>query len=111
VVPETDGIGISESSLARMHSEFDVAEARLLDALKTTFPRGPMFETADLHRFWQGGWPTTVVWCQRTHNPPEAVQRRAAELLHAEWHPIDSGHYPFFTNSDDLVRIIADRST
>jgi pimeloyl-ACP methyl ester carboxylesterase len=111
VVPETDGIGISESSLARMHSEFDAAEGRLLDTLKSTFPRGPMFETADLHRFWQGGWPTTVVWCQRTHNPPEAVQRRAAELLQAEWHPIDSGHYPFFTNSGDLVPIVADRST
>jgi pimeloyl-ACP methyl ester carboxylesterase len=107
VVPESDGIAMSQSSLERMHSEFGPAEVQLLDALRTTFPRGPMFETADLRRFWQGGWPATVVWCQRTHNPPEAVQRRAAEVLKAEWHPIDSGHYPFFTNAADLVPIIA----
>jgi pimeloyl-ACP methyl ester carboxylesterase len=47
VVPETDGIGISESSLSRMHSEFDAVDRRLFDTLKTTFPLGPMFETAD----------------------------------------------------------------
>src|SRR6185437_15967503 len=50
VVPETDGIAMSESSLERMHAEFP-AEAQLLDELRTTFPRGPMFETADLPRF------------------------------------------------------------
>jgi hypothetical protein len=51
-----------------------------------------------------------VVWCQRTHNPPEAVQRRAAELLKAEWRPLDSGHYPFFTTPSELQAIIAERS-
>jgi pimeloyl-ACP methyl ester carboxylesterase len=110
VVPETDGIQMSQSSLDRMHAEFGPEDGRLLDALRTTFPRGPMFERADLHRFWQGGWPTTVVWCERTHNPPEAVQRRAAELLAAEWHPLDSGHYPFFTNTPELASLIAERS-
>jgi hypothetical protein len=73
-------------------------------------PRGTMFETADLRRFWQGGWQTTVVWCQRTHNPPEAVQRRAAEQLQAHWRPLDSGHYPFFMNANELTTIVAERS-
>jgi pimeloyl-ACP methyl ester carboxylesterase len=110
VVPETDGIAMSQSSLDRMHAEFGPEDGGLLDTYRTTFPRGPMFETADLRRFWQGGWPATVVWCQRTHNPPEAVQRRAAELLAAEWRPLDSGHYPFFTNPDELAAIVAERS-
>ena len=109
VIPESDGIAMSDASLERMHAEFP-AEAQLLDDLRTTFPRAPMFETADLRRFWQGGWPATVVWCQRTHNPPEAVQRRAAELLAAEWRPLDSGHYPFFTNAPELSTIIAERA-
>jgi pimeloyl-ACP methyl ester carboxylesterase len=107
VVPETDGIAISESSLARMVSEFEPDDVRLLEAYCTTFPSGPMFEVADLHRFWQGGWPATVVWCQRTHNPPQEVQRRAADLLHAAWRPMDSGHYPFFTNPAELADVVA----
>ena len=85
VIPETDGIAMSQSSLDRMHAEFGPDDGRILDEYRSTFPRGPMFETADLRRFWQGGWPATVVWCQRRHNPPEAVQRRAADLLQAEW--------------------------
>ncbi|HEY1293084.1 MAG TPA: alpha/beta fold hydrolase [Chloroflexota bacterium] len=63
VVSETDGIAMSQSSLDRMHAEFGSDDGRLLDMYRSTFPRGPMFETADLRRFWQGGWPTTVAWC------------------------------------------------
>ena len=110
VIAETDGIAMSQSSLERMHAEFGTEAGDLLDRLQTTFPRGPMFETADLERFWRGGWPATVVWCQRTHNPPEAVQRQAADLLHAEWRPLDSGHYPFFTNAAELADIILERT-
>ncbi|HEX8967954.1 MAG TPA: alpha/beta fold hydrolase [Chloroflexota bacterium] len=110
VIAETDGVQMSQSTLERMHAEFGPEDGRLLDEYRTTFPRGPMFETADLRRFWQGPWTATVVWCTRTHNPPEAVQRRAAELLQAEWRPLDSGHYPFFTNADELAAIVAERS-
>jgi pimeloyl-ACP methyl ester carboxylesterase len=110
VVPQTEGIEMSQSSLDRMHAEFGPDDGRLLDEYRTTFPRGPMFETADLRRFWRGGWPATTVWCERTHNPPEAVQRQAAELLQAEWRPLDSGHYPFFTNAAELATIVAERS-
>jgi hypothetical protein len=38
------------------------------------------------------------------------VQRRAAEYLQAEWRPLDSGHYPFFTNADELAEIVHERS-
>ncbi len=110
VVAETDGIQMSEASLERMRGEFGPDDARLLESYRTTFPRAPMFEKADLRRFWRGGWPSTVVWCQRTHNPPEAVQRRAADLLQAEWLPLDSGHYPFFTAPAELATIIGARS-
>jgi hypothetical protein len=50
VVPGTDGIAISQASLQRMVSEFEPDDARLLEAYRTTFPRGPMFEVADLRR-------------------------------------------------------------
>ena len=69
-----------------------------------------MFDPVDLRRFWQGGWPTTVVYCQRTHNPPQDVQRRAAGLPRAEWRTLDSAHLPFFTHPEELASLIAERS-
>jgi hypothetical protein len=92
-------------ALVEHHAE---RKRRLLDSCRQS-----PFEKAspvDLRRFWQGRWPTTVVFCQRTHNPPQEVQRRAADLLHAEWRPLDSAHLPFFTHPNELAGIIAERS-
>jgi pimeloyl-ACP methyl ester carboxylesterase len=110
VVPETDAIESSQESVDRLLAQLEPDDADAVVHRRTTFPRGPMFERADLRRFWEGGWPATVVYCQRTHNPPQDVQRRAADLLHAAWQPIDSAHLPFFTNAPELAAIIADRS-
>ena len=64
----------------------------------------------NLRRFWQGGWPTTVVFCERTHNPPRDVQEKQAALLRAEWLTLDSAHLPFFERPKELAEIIAARS-
>jgi pimeloyl-ACP methyl ester carboxylesterase len=109
-VAETDAIESSQSSVDRLLEQLDADDAEAVLTRRTTFPRAPMFEPVDLQRFWQGGWPATVVYCQRTHNPPQEVQRRAAELLKAEWMAIDSAHLPFFTNPDELATIIGERS-
>ena len=47
-----------------------------------------------------------MVYCQRTHNPPQDVQRRAADLLRAEWRTLDSAHLPFFTHPEELASLI-----
>jgi pimeloyl-ACP methyl ester carboxylesterase len=110
VVAETDAIAVSESSMVTLQQGLTPDEAESLARRVTTFPRAPMFEQVDFTRFWQGGWPATVVWCQRTHNPPQEVQRKAADLLQAEWRPLDSAHFPFFTHADELAEMIAERS-
>jgi pimeloyl-ACP methyl ester carboxylesterase len=110
VVPQTDAIESSQASVERLVEQLSPEDADAVVNRRTTFPRSPMFERVDLRRFWQGGWPTTVVFCQHTHNPPYEVQRRAADLLHAEWRPIDSAHLPFFTHPLELASIIAERS-
>ncbi len=110
VVPETDAIESSQASVERLMEQLAPDDADAVLHRRTTFPRAPMFDPVDLHRFWQGGWPTTVVFCEQTHNPPREVQRRAADLLNAEWRPLNSAHLPFFTHPDELAAIIAERS-
>src|ERR1043166_5156848 len=47
--------------------------------------------------FWEHPWPTTVIRCRRAVNPPEHHQRRTAERLKAEYHELDTGHYPMLS--------------
>lgn len=109
-IEETQAIAISASSVVTMQKDLTPEDADRVSRLTTTFPRGPMFEKVDFTRFWQGGWPATVVWCQQTHNPPQEVQRKAADLLQAEWEPLDSGHFPFLTHPTELAERIAKRA-
>ena len=39
--------------------------------------------------------------------PGQAHQRRAADMLGASWHELDTGHYPMLTAVDELSRLIA----
>jgi len=39
-------------------------------------------------------------------NPPVAHQRRAQETLAANWHELDTGHYPMLTEPVKLARLI-----
>jgi pimeloyl-ACP methyl ester carboxylesterase len=63
---------------------------------------GPMEPTS----FWEQAWPTTVIRCRRSVNPPEAHQRRTAERLKATWHELDTGHYPMLSQPDALTRLL-----
>ena len=107
---ETDSLKIPPASLDRLKGQLSPEDADWVLPRLTTFPRAPMTEPVDLRRFWSGGWPTTVVFCRRTVNPPEPVQQRTVELLQGEWYALDSGHYPFFTEPDELAKIIANRA-
>ena len=104
--PETDSLGTPPASMERLKGQLSSEDAAWIMPRLTTFPRAPMTDPVDLRRFWQGGWPATVVFCRRTVNPPEPIQRRTADLLKGEWRPIDSGHYPFFTNAEELAKVI-----
>lgn len=56
--------------------------------------------------FWDQSWRTTVIRCCRAVNPPEAHQRRTAERLKAEWHDMDTGHYPMLSEPEQLTRLL-----
>ena len=56
--------------------------------------------------FWKQAWKTTVVHCTGSPNPPEAHQRRTAELLRGTWHALDTGHYPMLSTPDELARLV-----
>lgn len=107
---ERDGVPLATASVDRLRAQLSREDAEWATPRLTTFPYRAMAEPVGLERFWQGGWPATVVFCQRTVNPPEPIQRRTAETLKAEWLHLDSGHNPFFTHPDELSKIILDRA-
>ena len=39
-------------------------------------------------------------------NPPETHQRRTAEQLKADWHELDTGHYPMLSQPEPLTRLL-----
>src|SRR5436190_16235994 len=64
----------------------------------------PTRRSSDLTTFWEHPWPTTVIRCRRAVNPPEHHQRRTAERLKAEYHELDTGHYPMLSEPEALTR-------
>jgi pimeloyl-ACP methyl ester carboxylesterase len=72
----------------------------------TPHPIAAMEEPVSLKSFWSQSWPATVIRCRRAANPGEAHQRRTAEKLGADYHEIDTGHYPMLTNPDVLAPLL-----
>ena len=56
--------------------------------------------------FWDQKWQATVIRCRRAVNPPESHQRRTAERLHADYHELDTGHYPMLSQPEELTRLL-----
>ena len=108
--PVTDSLRIPDDSQERLKAELAPCDLPWVMARRTGFPRAPISEAVGLERFWQGGWPVTIVRCIQSENPPESRQRHAAARLNAEWCELSSGHFPFITCPDALARIIAGRS-
>jgi len=104
------------TELALGPSEED-AEGRLLKDLEpglrrwtaqrfTLHPMAVFHEPVKLERFWQMPWKASVLYCSRAPNPGEAHLRRGADKLGADWHVIDTGHYPMLSTPDELVQVI-----
>jgi pimeloyl-ACP methyl ester carboxylesterase len=73
----------------------------------TLHPIGIYENPVRLERFWSQSWRASVVWCRRAQNPGEAHQRRTAERLRAEWHELDTGHYPMLSMPEELSRLVS----
>jgi pimeloyl-ACP methyl ester carboxylesterase len=72
----------------------------------TLHPIGIYENPVKLDSFWNQQWPATVIWCRRAVNPGEAHQRRAANKLNAQWHELDTGHYPMLSMPDELTTLL-----
>ena len=56
--------------------------------------------------FWEQKWRAPVIRCRRAVNPPEAHQRRTAERLDADYHEMETGHYPMLSQPEELTRLL-----
>jgi pimeloyl-ACP methyl ester carboxylesterase len=72
----------------------------------TQHPAGVSETPVKLDSFWNGRWPTTVIWCRRAPNPGEAHQRRTAERLDGKWLELDTGHYPMLSMPAELSAML-----
>lgn len=95
-----------EDAANRLFADLD-AETRAwaLDRY-TQHPIGIYEQPVRLQSFWSERWPATVIWCRRAQNPGEAHQRRTAERLGAQWHELDTGHYPMLSMPAALTGLL-----
>lgn len=93
------------------------AEGRLLAGLEpeirrwaaerfTLHPTAIFHQPVKLEKFWDMSWKASVLYCSDAPNPGEAHLRRGAEKLGAQWHVIDTGHYPMLSTPDQLLGVI-----
>jgi hypothetical protein len=75
----------------------------------TQHPLPPTEDPVDLASFWSMKWQADVLRCTRSTAPPEAHQRRTAELLGGTYAEIDAGHYPMLSNTDEIARYLLER--
>ena len=72
----------------------------------TQHPIGIYEQPVQLDSFWSLPWKADVVWCKRAQNPGEAHQRRTTEKLGAQWHELDTGHYPMLSMPEQLTALL-----
>ncbi len=56
--------------------------------------------------FWQHKWRATTICCNKSPNPGEPHQRRAAERLGSQWRELETGHLPFLSAPDELAAML-----
>ena len=95
-----------EDAESRMFAALDPALREWALARYTPHPIAAMEEPVELKSFWSQTWPTTVIRCRRSANPPEAHQRRTAEKLNGKYLELDAGHYPMLTDPDALAPLL-----
>ena len=95
-----------EDAESRMFAALDPALREWALARYTPHPIAAMEEPVELKSFWSEAWPTTVIRCRRSANPPEAHQRRTAEKLNGKYLELDAGHYPMLTDPDALAPLL-----
>jgi len=97
-----------EERLERFLADLDPDLAGWAADRSTLHPIAVFEQPVVLENFWDQDWNTTVVFCRQAENPGEAHQRRTAEKLNAQWHELDTGHFPMLSMPDVLTKIIVE---
>jgi len=90
----------------RLFRDLDAATRTWALARITPHPVAALEAPMEPTTFWDQAWRATVIRCRRAVNPPEAHQRRTAERLKAEWHELDTGHYPMLSEPVALTALL-----
>jgi pimeloyl-ACP methyl ester carboxylesterase len=91
---------------SRLFRDLDATTRAWALARITPHPVAALEAPMEATTFWEQSWRATVIRCRRAVNPPEAHQRRTAERLKAQWHELDTGHYPMLSAPDELARLL-----
>jgi pimeloyl-ACP methyl ester carboxylesterase len=91
---------------SRLFRDLDASTRAWALARITPHPIAALEAPMELTTFWGQRWRATVVRCRLAVNPPETHQRRTAERLQAEWHELDTGHYPMLSEPDALTALL-----
>jgi pimeloyl-ACP methyl ester carboxylesterase len=91
----------------RLFAELDPATRAWALERCTLHPIAALEAPVQLGAFWSQKWKTTVVYCRRSTNPPQAHQRRTADSLASKWLELDTGHYPMLTEPEALAGMLA----
>jgi pimeloyl-ACP methyl ester carboxylesterase len=95
-----------EDAESRLFADLDPQTRTWALERYTLHPIGIYESPVKLDGFWNEQWRATVIWCRRAVNPGEAHQRRTADKLHAQWHELDTGHYPMLSMPDELTALL-----
>jgi pimeloyl-ACP methyl ester carboxylesterase len=95
-----------EDAEGRLFADLDPATRVWALDRYTLHPIGIFENPVKLDQFWNQHWRATVIWCRRAVNPGEAHQRRTADKLRAQWHELNTGHYPMLSMADELAALL-----
>jgi pimeloyl-ACP methyl ester carboxylesterase len=102
--------GITRPIPQRTLEEIDPKLRDWVAARYTPHPRSPTEDPVDLREFWSRKWQVDVLRCTRGAIPPEAHQKRTAELLGGTYTELDATHLAWLTHPDELAEYLLARA-
>jgi len=102
--------GVTRPVPARTLSELDPKLREWVSARYTPHPRSPTEDPVGLRDFWSRKWQVDVLRCKQGNVPPEAHQKRTAELLGGTYTEIDASHMIWLTHPDEVAKYLLARA-
>jgi pimeloyl-ACP methyl ester carboxylesterase len=102
--------GITRPVVSRQFAELEPGIRDWVAARYTPHPRSPTEDPVDLREFWSRKWQVDVLRCLQGNVPPEAHQKRTAELLGGTYSELEASHLPWLTHADEIATYLLARA-